>query len=250
MKYKALMLDLDGTTVPFFSDVVSPQVKKKIHEAHAFVTVSIVTGRLLHQVGPIMDQLDITGPCVINNGSQLYDPVQKKVTYQLNIPKERIEDITIALQAITPNFVISDGLGKEYPASEWSTIDPIVSIYIPPGQSKEVIAAIAETMQKFPDITTNRMTGNAQGDECIEVVNAKGTKQYGIYEVAKMLKIDTHEIIGVGDSYNDFPLLMACGLKIAMGNAVQELKNVADFIAPSVQDDGVATIIDKFILGN
>ena len=65
----------------------------------------------------------------------------------------------------------------------------------------------------------------------------------------KNLGINTHEIIGVGDGYNDFPLLMACGLKVAMGNAVEDLKAIADYIAPSVEEDGVADVIDKFILG-
>ena len=41
---------------------------------------------------------------------------------------------------------------------------------------------------------------------------------------------------------------MACGLKIAMGNAVPELKAIADFIAPTVEEDGVATVIEKFVL--
>ena len=52
----------------------------------------------------------------------------------------------------------------------------------------------------------------------------------------------------MGDGYNDFPLLMASGLKIAMGNAVPELKEIADFVAPTVEEDGVAVIIEKFIL--
>lgn len=41
---------------------------------------------------------------------------------------------------------------------------------------------------------------------------------------------------------------MACGLKVAMGNAVKELKEIADFIAPTVEQDGLATVIEKFIL--
>ena len=82
----------------------------------------------------------------------------------------------------------------------------------------------------------------------IEVSNADATKLHGIVEVAELFGIQTHEMIGVGNGYNDFPLLMACGLKIAMGNAVPELKAIADFIAPSVEDDGVATVIEKFIL--
>jgi hydroxymethylpyrimidine pyrophosphatase-like HAD family hydrolase len=55
-------------------------------------------------------------------------------------------------------------------------------------------------------------------------------------------------MIGVGDGYNDFPLLEACGLKVAMGNALEDLKGIADYIAPSVDEDGVANVIEKFIL--
>jgi len=69
-----------------------------------------------------------------------------------------------------------------------------------------------------------------------------------IFKVAKILGIDTHEIIGIGDGYNDFPLLMACGLKVAMGNAVEDLKAIADYIAPTVSQDGVADVINKFVL--
>ena len=41
---------------------------------------------------------------------------------------------------------------------------------------------------------------------------------------------------------------MACGLKVAMGNAVDDLKAIADYIAPTVDEDGVADVINKFIL--
>jgi hydroxymethylpyrimidine pyrophosphatase-like HAD family hydrolase len=64
----------------------------------------------------------------------------------------------------------------------------------------------------------------------------------------KKLHLKKDEIIGVGDGYNDFPLLMACGLKVAMGNAVPDLKEIADYIAPSVVEDGVVDIISKFIV--
>jgi hydroxymethylpyrimidine pyrophosphatase-like HAD family hydrolase len=82
----------------------------------------------------------------------------------------------------------------------------------------------------------------------VVISNSLATKQHGIIEVARLLNISTKDIIGVGDGYNDFPLLLACGLKIAMGNANEELKKIADFVAPSVEEDGVATVIEKFIL--
>ena len=44
------------------------------------------------------------------------------------------------------------------------------------------------------------------------------------------------------------PLLMACGLKVAMGNGVPELKEIADYVAPSVDEDGISDVIEKFVL--
>ena len=47
---------------------------------------------------------------------------------------------------------------------------------------------------------------------------------------------------------NDIPLLNICGLKVAMGNADKKLKSIAHHIAPSVDEDGVAHVVEKFIL--
>jgi hydroxymethylpyrimidine pyrophosphatase-like HAD family hydrolase len=55
-------------------------------------------------------------------------------------------------------------------------------------------------------------------------------------------------MIGVGDGHNDLPLFEACGFRVAMGNADEELKKLADYIAPSVEDDGIVDVIEKFIL--
>ena len=83
---------------------------------------------------------------------------------------------------------------------------------------------------------------------CVDVTDQSVSKMHGISEVFEILGISREDAIGVGDSYNDFPLLMACGLKVAMGNAIDELKSIADYIAPSVDDDGVTDVIEKFVL--
>ena len=78
--------------------------------------------------------------------------------------------------------------------------------------------------------------------------HTQATKQFGILKIAEILNISTHEIIAVGDGYNDFPLLMAAGFKVAMGNGVEDIKQIANYIAPSVEDDGVADVIERFVL--
>lgn len=112
--------------------------------------------------------------------------------------------------------------------------------------------SLAEDIQKElsprSDIISHKIVAWKQGAISLSITHVGATKQHAIFEAAKILGIETHEIIGVGDGYNDFPLLMACGLKVAMGNAVPELKAIADYIAPSVEEDGVADVIKKFIL--
>ena len=62
------------------------------------------------------------------------------------------------------------------------------------------------------------------------------------------MNIKTEETIGVGDGFNDIPFIQETGFKVAMGNAVDDLKAIADYIAPTVEEDGVAHVIEKFVL--
>lgn len=126
--------------------------------------------------------------------------------------------------------------------------ETVFSVYLSKAPEKLVDIIIRE-LHTIPHIETHKMISwKDKKFFSIEVTSDQATKLHGIVEIMKILKIKKREIIGVGDSYNDFPLLMASGLKIAMGNAVPELKAIADFVAPSVEEDGVATIIEKFIL--
>jgi len=79
------------------------------------------------------------------------------------------------------------------------------------------------------------------------VTAALANKNAAVLKVAKMLGISTTEIIGIGDGYNDFPLLEACGYKVATENANENLKAIADLIIPSYQNNGVQNFIKNFL---
>lgn len=115
---------------------------------------------------------------------------------------------------------------------------------------KKIAEDFIEQASHIKSIAMHMVPSWVDGKYDVVINHAAGTKQHGILEVAKILGINTHEIIGVGDGYNDFPLLMACGLRIAMGNAVPELKEIADYIAPSVDEDGVADVIERYVLNS
>jgi hypothetical protein len=66
-------------------------------------------------------------------------------------------------------------------------------------------------------------------------------------QVAKHLGVEPEEIVSFGDNYNDMEMIQQTGLGIAMGNAVPELKKVADFVTLSNQEDGVAYVLEALL---
>lgn len=248
MKYKALFLDVDGTTVTHgIKSLPSQKVTAAIAKCkEAGIDVCLATSRPLEFTLPVIEHLTLSGLCVVGGGIQIYDPEKKKIVQETLLPKKLVPQIYAVARKIHRDIGIYDGKheniyrGGKIPEKVYglffSKIDPRES------------ESVTKLLQEVAGVSVHRMDSWFKGFDWIDITDAEATKLHGIVDVGKLLGIQTHEMIGVGDGYNDFPLLMACGLKIAMGNAVPELKAIADFVAPSVDDDGVATVIDKFIL--
>ena len=67
-------------------------------------------------------------------------------------------------------------------------------------------------------------------------------------KLAGLVGVGTDQMIAAGDGYNDVPLLNASSLRIAMGDSPEELKSLADFVAPTAEEDGLAVAIEEFVL--
>jgi Cof subfamily protein (haloacid dehalogenase superfamily) len=82
----------------------------------------------------------------------------------------------------------------------------------------------------------------------MQLIPPNTSKGKGVLQVAKYFGVKPEEIISFGDNYNDMEMIQSVGLGIAMGNAIPELKQVADFVTLSNQEDGVALAL-KALLG-
>lgn len=82
----------------------------------------------------------------------------------------------------------------------------------------------------------------------LEVTKLGIDKGVAIKKLAEKLEIKIDEVIAVGDSFNDLPMLKVAGLSVAVENANEEIKNQVDFITKSNNDGGMAYLIEKFIL--
>ena len=134
--------------------------------------------------------------------------------------------------------------------------------YRPPaGNGSEGLVRISAL--DLPEGRADRLVDDFAGDTALEVVKAhlpynglwavdftragvnKGTAARWVQDWAG---VGAEQTIAAGDSYNDVPLFRAGGLRIAMAEAPEKLRSLADFVAPSVDDDGLAVAIEDFIL--
>ena len=247
MKYKALILDLDGTTFVHGKDSMpSPRVTAAIARARKIIHVCVATGRPLDLALPVLAHLQLSGPCVINNGTLIYDPETKQYIHEVILPKAAIPDIYRVASMFGLDAILFDAQ-KDHVYTGGPMPKKVLSFYMP-QVPPEKVQTVMDHLMKISNVAVHKLDAWDKQYMSIDVTGKEASKLHGIVEVARILKLKTEEIIGVGDGYNDFPLLMASGLKIAMGNAVPELKEIADFVAPTVEEDGVAVIIEKFIL--
>ena len=82
----------------------------------------------------------------------------------------------------------------------------------------------------------------------MEFSNKEGSKYCAVKFLQKYWNIDETETLTIGDQNNDIALLKAGGIKVAMGNATEELKSIADYVTDTVFNDGFVKAMDKFVL--
>ena len=73
-------------------------------------------------------------------------------------------------------------------------------------------------------------------------------KSTGISQVGESIGVKAADMAAAGDSFNDLPMLLSSGLSIAMGNAPEQVKAAAHFVAPPVEEDGLAFAIREYII--
>lgn len=245
--YKALLTDVDGTLiVNRRHSLPTPTVIAAINKVKNQIHVGIATSRPLSKLDKIFEILELSGPCIVSGGTQIYDATTKKIVWEKILEPDMVLQGMAVLKKYFPEIIVNDG-GEEKVYAPGIVLKRPLCLYRP-NVDPELAEKVHSELSQIKNISTQKMTSHMPGMLDLDVTHGLATKQHGILQVAQILGLDTKEIIGVGDGYNDFPLLMACGLKVAMGNAVDDLKAIADYIAPTVEEDGLAHVIEKFII--
>lgn len=256
MRYKAIMLDVDGTIIPYqFDALPSLRVKKAIQLAREQVHVCLVTGRSYQSTKHILTTLGMTeGYAVVDAGALVFDIATDKVIFKQPIDDADVKHVIRVFEQEQVTFYIKNEENphrqkKDFypPYEKGQDVTDTTMFFTDEEFSLETTHRLLKLLAR-PHLTITRSLHKDPSKYSFNITHVNATKLHGIQFLSEKLGLKTHEIIGVGDGYNDFPLLMASGLKVAMGNAVEDLKEIADYIAPSVDDDGVADVIERYII--
>lgn len=269
---KLIAFDLDDTLLN--SDKKLTQETFDALEKAASMGIEIVpdTGRLFDAIPQNVKDLKFVNYMITLNGANILDVKNNKSIAKFEIPTESV----VTLSRVFKNLpvihdCVADGTGymsrecfdkiPDFMINEWQVrlvkdfrtpVDDLGEFFAENnlrGQKMQIYTLDRELrknlLQALPVVFPNVLFTSALWNN-IEINDLKANKGDALKFMADYLGIKIDETIAFGDGLNDIAMLKAAGIGVAMENACDELKAVADYITSSCNDNGVAEGIKKF----
>ncbi|MCR1897607.1 Cof-type HAD-IIB family hydrolase [Irregularibacter muris] len=272
MRYKMVAIDMDGTLLTTHKQV-TPKTKKALLDAQKQgAKIVITTGRIYTSALLYAQYIGLKTPIIACNGAIIQQVGKEKTFETFPIHKKTIiegaeicKDIGADYFFFTQNKIyVGQKLEffRSYLLKE-TQVDPTKHISIHSIDSTSMICDIQEEILKLSiwsqnkDIIKEALYRIHQMDNAfvtsssprnIELTHKNATKGNAIKTLAEYYHIPMNQVIAIGDSYNDITMIKQAGLGVAMDNGRKEVKEVADEITLSNDQEGVAAILEKYIL--
>lgn len=248
MNIQALIFDLDGTAIPSeFNGMPSQAVIDAVQKAKKICHVSIATGRPYSYAKDILHALKIDDLCILSGGSLLYSCKTNECVWKQEIDISTLEEALFTLKKFHTHMVQDDMLESKISFDAYRP-NAGVCLFCIYAVGKNEAQEIVDTVAKVSGLVAHAMGSWTQGMYDVHITHELATKKHALQALLARLHVDHHNVMVVGDGGNDLPLFELAGVKVAMGNGADELKQRADWIAPGVDDDGLARAIEKYIL--
>ncbi len=251
---KAVFFDIDGTLVSFETHEIPDSARRALQKLRENgIRVFIATGRGKDGLS-CLEGLTFDGYITLN-GQYCY--VDDKVIYENTVPQE---DLAILLEELEKHpfpcgFTMEHNKIFNYRDERVDLIHSITkNDNHPAGDVSGVLhekiyqcmAFISEDEEKELMKKLTRCTSARWHPSFCDISPIGGTKQNGIDQLLKYYGIDLSETMAFGDGGNDRQMLEHVSLAVAMGNAAEELKEIADYITDDVEHDGVEKALIHF----
>lgn len=266
MKYKIMVLDIDGTLTNSEKKITQKTHDALIDYQERGGKIAIASGRPTKGVIPYAEKLELEkygGFVMPFNGGRIINCKSGETVFSANLPLEVLPEIckevyktNIGINTYEgDNLIVGNGVNK-YTKIESSIIGLDIkevedfTAYVNFDVNKCLLSGDPNEVIKLEKVLSKSL-----GDKLgifrsepffLEVVPKGIDKALSIDRLIKTLGIKTEECIACGDGFNDITMVDYAGLGVGMANANEKLKAVANFITKSNDEDGIAYVVEKF----
>jgi Cof subfamily protein (haloacid dehalogenase superfamily) len=268
---KLLAVDIDGT-IAGHSNKISTGVKSAIAQAQERgVQVAVATGRMYRSALRFHSELNSQLPLVAYQGAWIQNPNQETAHRHLKVPQKIVEQLLDYFeqpelrQLLSVHFYIDDELyireltqeSKIY--AQRSNIKPIVVGDLRQTLERQPtkVLALCDDPHVIDNLLTSLRTQYTPTELYLtksvatffEATHPSVNKGAAVkYLAEELLGIKPEQVMTIGDNFNDVEMLQYAGVGVAMGNAPPEVQAIANWVAPKIEEDGVAAAINRFLL--
>ena len=269
MTYKLLAVDMDGTLLT--SDKkISPATLNKIAElSRRGVYIAVSTGRALPEVTFNNDALQFMNFGILISGGIIYDFKNSKPLAVHSVEENLILEIIDAgldegamVHLLTVDKSVARAVDIErmenFHMGIYKNMFDKICVrrddfkkYVRENPGAVVKVNLYHTTLESRNRNVERLKNFELNLTFAESFNLEATpknisKGSGLIELCKVLNIGVDECVAVGDGFNDIEILQTAGIGAAMGNASDEIKNIADYVTDDNDHDGIVKVIEKF----
>ncbi|MCE7898359.1 MAG: hypothetical protein DPW11_04335 [bacterium] len=253
MKNKAIVFDLDGTAIDSPAQKLpTDRLLQTVSNLKNSYFVCAATGRCWTFAKDIIQGLKLKDLCIVSGGTQICDPTTGEVVWQKDITPQALEKVievfkTNGEQRLIFNDYTEDDyfnggiLPKDFDLAQ--RVNWMSQSFVP----DELAIKLHEEIEKIEGVTCVMVVSQRPGCRDLHIVNEQATKEHAINELLSRLGVEKANSVGIGDGHNDLHLFNAVGTKVAMGNAVADLKAAADIVIGNVNDEGLANYFEELI---
>lgn len=262
---KMIATDIDGTIYNLSYGDFTPRVKQCINNLNKKgIKIILVTGRMHRSASKLADELGIKTPIVSYQGGMIKENSENgQIYYQKNLSKSYTNEIIewARKNKIHINLYMDDILYVEndcetikkytkaryieykvcsFDELEIKNVNKILAINY---NDADIVTEWVNYLQnKYPELYIVKST-----PYFCEISHKDARKSFAVEYLCNKWGIKKEEVLTIGDQNNDIELLKTGGIKVAMGNGTPELKNIADYITDTVENDGFVKAIKKYI---
>lgn len=261
--YKLIAIDLDDTLLDDNREISAGTQEALTKAVDQGVIITLATGRMYASASAIAGKLALNVPLITYQGAFVKNLLDGKVLYERYVPVDIAKEIYayslengLHVQGyVNDQLYVREENERTIAYGRQSSIpyivEPNMAQLMEKPQPKLLIYDEPEKLDTIAEEFRARFGTRAfitkSKPYFLEITHPEGTKGQALRYLADYFGCNMSETIAIGDSWNDHDMVEAAGLGVAMGNAVDSLKQIADYITASNEEEGVKQVIEKFI---